>query len=136
MFCVFYHFKHVIQPSGHMDFPKFSGSSGPAMVALWETLTEKISLLQSPECWHVCKDCIKRTHLSTDDGLYEIKAFYKKEKLLLLIVYKWWQIKFTNYQLTWYKKSLYFPPVLFLKLIPRTIYCPADFVSKSDWFCK
>ena len=34
--------------SEHMNFPKFSGSSGPAMVALWVTLTKKVSLLQSP----------------------------------------------------------------------------------------
>ena len=31
-----------------MNFPKFSGSSEPAIVALWVTLTKKVSLLQSP----------------------------------------------------------------------------------------
>ena len=52
-FCEFFHFKHVSRESGHMNFPKFSGTSWQIMVALWVILTKQTSLLQTLKCWHV-----------------------------------------------------------------------------------
>ena len=43
----FDHFKHVFRQSGQMNFPKFSGSSGPAMVVLLVTLRENLPLSTS-----------------------------------------------------------------------------------------
>ena len=35
----------------------------------------------------LCKSCVKRIHLVTDDGLYHRKVFYKV-KMFLLILYE------------------------------------------------